>query len=289
VSGSASYVVAVLASGYAGTPIAAYVDTWRVGTASGWVPQCTANSLSPDGFALTSGTLTESSTAFCGVMQVEPWQYFDVYGTDSDPAAAPALGLYSNANWNGTSFDYAYQCVGQSGGFDYQCSIGGNAPATQVVFILSPGDATTPVQYTMQGVCRSQCSTPPKPADVTSVAPASGPTGTDNQVVIHGSNLTLGTEVELAQDGVRASDYPMATPVSVSADGTTLTVLLSTLDVAAGTYDVVLDSVGYSVGTRSPGYLPGGYTVTAAMYKGGGPAHITDPPWNTDPVSNPPH
>ncbi|WP_405583625.1 hypothetical protein [Streptomyces sp. NBC_01190] len=279
VSGSSSYVVAVLASGYAGTPIAAHVDTWRMGTAAGWVPQCAANSLSPDGFALRGGTLTESATAFCGVMQVKPLQGFDVYGTDSDPAATPALGLYSSANWNGTSIDYAYQCGGEYGAFDYHCSVDGNAAPAQVVFVLSPGAARTPVAYTMQGVCSFQCSTPPRTADLTSVAPASGPAETDNKVVIHGSNLTLGTEVELAQNGVRASYNRMTTPVSVSADGTTLTVLLTTRGVAPGAYDVVLDQAGYTTGTRSPGYLPGGYTVTAAKpyAKGGGPVHITDP------------
>lgn len=280
VSGSTSYLVVVLASGYAGTPIGAHVDTWRVGTASGWVPQCTANSLSPDGFPLRSGTLTETATAYCAVMQVKPWQAFDVYGLDSDPAATPALGLYSAANWNGTSLDYAYQCDGTGVGFDFQCSVSGGAAATQVVFVVSPGNATPPVRYTMQGVCTSHCSTPPKYADLTSVAPPSGPTGTVAQVVIHGSNLTLGTEVALARNGLQASDYRMSTPVSVSADGTTLTILLDTRDVAPGTYDVVLDSTGYTAGTRSPGYLPGGYTVTAAtgLPKGGGPAHLTSPP-----------
>jgi hypothetical protein len=278
VSGSTSYVVGVLAYGYAGTPIAARVDTWRVGTASGWVPQCTANSLPADGFAPRGGTLTETSTAFCGVTQVKPSQAFDVYGTDSDPAAPPALGIYSGAGWNGTSFDTPYQCVG-SGAFHYQCSISGGAAPTQVVFLLTPGNATPPVRYTMQGVCRSQCSTPPQQADVTSVAPASGPTGKNNQVVIHGSHLTLGTQVDLARDTERATDSPTGTAVSVSADGTSLTVVLSTRDVAPGTYDVVLDQTGYEVGTRSTGYLPGGYTVTTAIpAKGGGPAHVADPP-----------
>jgi hypothetical protein len=279
VSGSTSYVVGFMAYGYAGTPIAARVDTWRVGTASGWVPQCTANPLPVDGFAPRSGTLTETATAFCGVTQVKPWQWFDVYGTDSDPAAVPALGIYSSAGWNGTSFDTPYQCDRFSGAFSYQCSISGGAAPTQVVFLLTPGNATPPVQYTMQGVCRSQCATPPRQADITSVAPASGPTGKNNQVVIHGSNLTLGTRVDLARDAEPATDSPTGTAVSVSADGTSLTVVLSTRDVAPGTYDVVLDQTGYEVGTRSAGYLPGGYTVTAAIpVKGGGPAHVADPP-----------
>jgi hypothetical protein len=280
VTGSASYVAIVLAAGYAGTPIAAHVDTWRIGTAAGWVPQCTANSLSPDGFGPRSGSLTQSSAAFCGVMQVKPGQFFDIYGTESDPVTQPALGIYSNAGWNGTGLDYPYQCAGV-GTFHFECSVSGNAAATQVVLVLSPGNTRLPVRYAVQGVCRSQCSTGPKAADVTSVSPASGPADGRNKVVIHGSNLTLGTEVDLAQNADRPADDPMSTPVSVSADGTSLTVLLNTYEVPVGTYDVVLDLAGYSTGTRSPGYLPGGYTVTAPNppSKGGGPAHITDPVW----------
>jgi hypothetical protein len=271
VTGSASYVAIVLAAGYAGTPIAAHVDTWRIGTAAGWVPQCTANSLSPDGFGPRSGSLTQSSAAFCGVMQVKPGQFFDIYGTESDPVTQPALGIYSNAGWNGTGLDYPYQCAGV-GTFHFECSVSGNAAATQVVFVLSPGNTRLPVRYAVQGVCRSQCSTGPKAADVTSVSPASGPADGRNKVVIHGSNLTLGTEVDLAQNADRPADNPMSTPVSVSADGTSLTVLLNTYEVPVGTYDVVLDLAGYSTGTRSPGYLPGGYTVTAPNppSKGGG-------------------
>ncbi|WP_433890658.1 hypothetical protein [Streptomyces sp. CA-111067] len=279
VTGSASYVVILLASGYAGTPIAAHVDTWRIGTTAGWVPQCTANSLSPDGFGPRSGSLTQTSAAFCGVMQVKPGQRFEVYGTAAGSTSVPALGLYSSANWPGETIDFDYQCTQYSPGFHYSCLVLG--AATQVVFVISPGNTRLPVQYTVQGVCSSQCSTGPKAADVTSVSPASGPTNGNNKVVIHGSNLTLGTEVDLAQNADRPAEYPMSTPVSVSADGTSLTVLLNTYEVPVGTYDVVLDLAGYSPGTRSPGYLPGGYTVTAPNppSKGGGPAHITDPAW----------
>jgi hypothetical protein len=263
-TGSTSYVVAVIASGYSGTPIAAHVDAWRVGTASGWAPQCTANSLSPSGFSLRSGTLTETSTAYCGVMQVSPQQWFNVYGTDSDPTAAtPSAALFSSANWNGTGIDYPYQCDGTNAGdFDFSCSVSG--PATQVVFIVSPSASATPVEYSLQGVCSILCSSPPKAADATSLSPASGPAGTQDQVVVHGTGLTLGTTVDLARNGAPATGYPMAQPVSVSADGTALTVLLNTQGLTPGTYDVVLDQTGYTAGVRSPGYLPGAYTVTAA-------------------------
>jgi hypothetical protein len=50
----------------------------------------------------------------------------------------------------------------------------------------------------------------------------------------------------------------------VNAAGTQLTLALNTTGITPGTYDAVLNGVGYSVGTPSPGYLPGAYTVTAA-------------------------
>ncbi|WP_141726402.1 hypothetical protein [Actinacidiphila rubida] len=288
VSGSADYVVAVLASNYAGTPIAAHVDTWRVGTASGWVSQCTANSLPADGFGPRTGSLTQTSAALCGVMQVKQHQLWNVYLATGDPAHVPALGIYDGNAWNGSGYDFHYQCMESSPGFRYQCS--GSTSAAQVLFLLSPGDTALPVPYTLQGVCTSQCATGPKTADVTALSPASGPAESDNQVVVHGTNLTLGTTVDLRKNGLSVIDYPMSYPVSVSADGTSLTVRLATYGVPPGRYDVVLDDTGYQVGTRSPGYLPGGYTVTKApIKKGGGPAAITEPAWMAAFLKNRPH
>ncbi len=76
-----------------------------------------------------------------------------------------------------------------------------------------------------------------------------------------GTNLNLGVQVELASN---ANVVAQAVPVSLSADGTALTVRLNTHGVAPGTYDVVQFGVGYTVGVPSPGYLPGAYQVTAA-------------------------
>ncbi|WP_164836482.1 hypothetical protein, partial [Actinacidiphila soli] len=265
-TGSTSYVVIVLASGYAGTPITAHVDSWRIGTAAGWAPQCTANVVSPDGFSLRSGTFTESATAYCAVIQMNPSQHFEVYGTDSSTTTGtPWVSLLSTTRFSGTNIDYAYQCYGNNvGAFSFSCLTTSSAVAGQYVLVVSPHGADTPVEYSMQGVCQQGCSTQPKRADLTSVSPASGPAGTSNQVVVHGTGLTLGTQVELASNGSPASAYSMSEPVSVSPDGTSLTVRLNTYDVALGTYDVVLDGAGYTGGIPSPGYLPGAYTVTAA-------------------------
>jgi hypothetical protein len=170
--------------------------------------------------------------------------------------------LAANA-FSGTT-DSSYQCNGVSAaGFTFQCLTTSYAPAGQYVLLLTADSAPTPVTYTMQGVCRQSCPTPPQRADVTSVSPASGPAEQVNEVVVHGTGLTLGTTVTLVGASGTVSPYA-ASPVSVSADGTTLTVLLATYGITPGTYGVVLDSAGYTTGTRSPGYLPNAYTVTPA-------------------------
>jgi hypothetical protein len=77
---------------------------------------------------------------------------------------------------------------------------------------------------------------------------------------VSGTHLNLGVQVDLASN---ANVVAQATPVSLNAGGTALTVLLNTKGVTPGTYDVVQDGVGYTVGVPSPGYLPGAYQVTA--------------------------
>ncbi|MFJ8138840.1 hypothetical protein [Streptomyces sp. NPDC096013] len=261
VTGSTSYIVIILASGYDETPISAHVDTWRVGTASGWAPECTANKVSPQGFSVRSGTFTESATAYCAVIPMQPSQRFQVYGTQSSSTGTPWVSLLSTTRFAGTSADYSYQCNGDNAGvFSYSCLTTSSASAGDYLMLVSPYQADTPVEYSMQGVCKSGCTTQPKSADVTSLGPTSGPAGTSNQVVLHGANLTLGTQVELRS----GDDSRTAEPVSVSADGTTLTVRLGTYDLPPGAYDLVIDNVGYTSGIPSPGYLPGAYTVTAA-------------------------
>ncbi|WP_093787446.1 hypothetical protein [Actinacidiphila guanduensis] len=264
VTGSTSYVVGVVAAGYNGDPIQARVDTWKVGTAAGWAPQCTANSLSADGFPVLSGTFTDSASGYCGVMDLKPSQRFDIYGTDSDAGYEPSLTLLGTTGFAGTSPNSAYQCVMSDPGFRAFCQISSSATAGQYLLVVSADDTTSPVEYSIQGVCTQGCSALPAPADVTSLSPATGPAGTATQVVVHGSHLTLGTQVGLVRNASPASYDTMSTPVSVSADGTALTVLLSPGSADPGSYDVVVGQPGYTTGTKSPGYLPDGFTVTAA-------------------------
>ncbi|WP_435176350.1 hypothetical protein [Actinacidiphila sp. bgisy145] len=264
VTGSTSYVVGVVAAGYDGDPIQTRVDTWKVGTAAGWAPQCTANPLPVDGFPVRSGTFTDSASGYCAVMDLKPSQSFDIYGTDSDTDYEPSVTLLGTTGFAGTSYNPAYQCVESDPGFTASCLTSSSAVAGQYLLVVSAGHTTSPVEYSIQGVCKQGCTAPPAPADVTSLSPAAGPAGTATQVVVHGSHLTLGTQVGLARNGSPASYDPMSAPVSVSADGTALTVLLYPGSVDPGPYDVVVGQPGYTAGTKSPGYLPDGFTVTAA-------------------------
>ncbi|MEY9941134.1 hypothetical protein [Streptacidiphilus sp. MAP5-3] len=262
VTGSTSYQVLVLASGYAGVAIPAHVDTWRVETASGWAPQCTAHQLSGTGFAPQSGTLTESTTGYCAVVSMPPSELFGIGLVASGGTAAPDATIYDDADW--TSM---YGLCGISGGVSdlaVQCENTSQA-AVQGVLLVMPYTSPTPISYTMQGICVQGCATPPVQATVSSISPASGPADATNQVVLTGTGLNLGTEINLASNGSVVSNYQQNHVVATNAAGTSLTVQLSTSGLTPGRYDLVLNSVGYTAGTPSPGYYPGAYSVTAAV------------------------
>ncbi|MFJ6780936.1 hypothetical protein [Streptomyces yangpuensis] len=259
-TGSTSYVVIVIASGYGDKPTPSSLDTWKVATESGWVPECTANRLSVDGFPVRSGVLTESSSAYCAVVDVKPGQAFGIHGTSSATGHwKPDMRLLSRTDWDNSYL--GYQCNGGWGTFGVSCSVGNDATAGQAALMLSAARASTPVEYSIQGVCLNNCTRPPH-ENPTGISPATGAAGTQTRAVISGTGLHLGTKVRLTRSGV--SLQPVMKPVSVSADGTALTVLVDTNGLEPGTYDVVLDGIGYETGVPSPGYLPGAYRVTAA-------------------------
>ncbi|MFD8791495.1 hypothetical protein [Streptomyces vinaceus] len=265
VTGSTSYVAVVLASGYQDKPIHANVDTWKAATTAGWAPECTVNRISADGFPARSGTLTESSSAYCAVLDMKPDQAFKVVGTSSaDNVDGPYLSLLGAADWD--AYIPQLNCRSTLGTFGARCASSPDAPAGQAVLILTPERAATPIDWSMQGTCDSGC-TPTPTVDLTAIGPATSPAGTQSQAVVRGTGLTLGTKVKLAVNG---ADKTSMQPVSVNADGTALTVRVDTNGLEPGVYDVVLDGVGYTDGVPSRGYLPKAYTVTAASSAGKG-------------------
>ncbi|MDD9382850.1 hypothetical protein M8Z33_40675 [Streptomyces sp. ZAF1911] len=268
VTGSTGYLVYVLASGYDGsTPIAAHIDTWRVATAAGWAPECTTKRIGAENFPVRGGTLTEDAAGYCAVADMKPGQRFDLYGADNSVASStnPNAELMSPTSFTGTGLDPLARCDGRNiGDFDFSCWTSADAPKGEYLFLLSAYTAATPLKYQMQGVCDFPCTTPPKQADATSVTPATSPAKTITKVTLRGKNLTLGTAVVLRADGGSTSPDRSIKATAVNAAGTALVVQLSTFGIEPGTYDLVLDSPGYTWGVRSPGYLPGAYKVTAA-------------------------
>ncbi|HET9169014.1 MAG TPA: hypothetical protein VFN97_06235 [Actinospica sp.] len=260
VTGSTAYQVIVISSNYAGINIAGHVDAWKVGTSSGWASQCTAHQFTAaDGWAPLSATLTESSSAYCAEVAVKPIQDFAVYGTtNASGLNLPWLSMYVASDWtNGIGL-----CGGINyGQFGFNCGTNQISAADEAVMVVTPSSAPTPVGFTIQGVCSTGCATPPPAATISSITPATGVAGVD-KVVISGTNLTLGTKVALASNGIAVDSN--SSPVSINAAGTALTTDLITTGLTPGKYDIVLNGVGYTTGTPSQGYLPGAFTVTAA-------------------------
>ncbi|MFJ9762401.1 hypothetical protein ACIRUY_01165 [Streptomyces erythrochromogenes] len=257
VTGSTSYVMVVVATGYKDKPIHTDVDTWKVASASGWSPECTTAKVSVDGFPVRSGVLTESATAYCAVIDVQPGQAFNVFGTTSAPdIAKPQIDLLSLNNWDSTYL--GYQCGSNWGEFGARCQATHSADAGQALLLLSPARTATPVEYSIQGVCDTGCVRPPS-QDPKGISPSSSPSGTRTHAVVSGTGLHLGTKMKVKRDG---TERPL-TAVSVNPEGTALTVEVDTADLTPGPYDLLLDGVGYTTGVPSRGYLPKAYTVTA--------------------------
>ncbi|HEY1919692.1 MAG TPA: hypothetical protein VGH27_29325 [Streptosporangiaceae bacterium] len=256
-TGSTSYQIVVSASGYEGTAITAHVDAWLVHTASGWTPQCRAHQLSgATGWAPIRVKMSESAVGYCAVLSVQTNQQTSIYSPSSTDTGSdqPYMMLDSVAGWSSD------QIICSGGPVYVACSTGPNTPSGKYALLFYPFEMSLPRVLQFQGVCTYGCPGGSADPIITSVTPASGPTGSLNKVVVGGTDLNLGVQVELASD---ANVITTATPVSLNANGTALTVRFNTHRVAPGTYDVVQEGVGYTVGVPSPGYLPGAYQVTA--------------------------
>jgi len=264
VTGSADYQLIVAADNYAGIAIAAHLDSWIVGTASGWAAQCQAHNITAaNGFPVITGTLTEQTTAYCAVVTMAPFQQFNLPGVETNveyPNVA-SLNIWPPTDWSAGPSESAGICSENYGTFGATCATYPPAQGFQGLLMLGLGSAQSGTGYTLQGVCKLECTTPPQQATVTAVSPAKAPAGFGNKVVVTGTNLSLATQFALDANGLTVAT---GSAVAVNASGTQLTVLIDTSSVPPGLYDVVLDSPGYTTGTPSPGYLPGAYTVTAA-------------------------
>lgn len=260
VTGSTAYQAIVIASGYNGVTIAAHLDALRVGTSSGWASQCTAHPVSANGWLTPlTGTLSESASSYCAVVAIQPSQRWNVYGADTATAdESPMVRMYSTQDWTQSNI----LC---SGGISIGCIASSN-DSGQAVMIVTLGSVQGTTGFSFQGVCQLGCPSQPGFPAIASVSAASQPQGAAETLVVHGTNLNLGTDLDVMSNDATASGYSVSTPSSVSADGTTATYSLNTLNVAPGKYDlgVATGSTPFCAnGQASAQCLYGAYTVTA--------------------------
>jgi hypothetical protein len=251
VTGSTSYQLLVTALNYQGIAITAHADVWLVGTASGWAPACAAHSLSSAGWKPISVKLSESSAGYCAVLSEPANRDTDIFSPQEAGISPdePYLSVEPATDW---AHPFS-MCAG--GGYE-ACSVEGSSSTVSYVVLVYANTQPLPATYSFQGVCSSGCAGVPLYPAVTSVTPATGPSGSVNKLVLHGTNLNLGTQIVLMHDGL---DVASSAPVSLSANGEALTALLNTEGVAPGRYDVMA-----SDGMPASGYIPDGYQVTAA-------------------------
>jgi hypothetical protein len=220
--------------------------------------------------------MSEAAVGYCAVLSVQANQETTIYspsftGTGVDQ---PTMMVQSAAGWSSD------QILCGSGGSYVACDLFESTPPGKYLLLLYPDQLPLPTGISFQGACTLDCPGGLVHPVVTSVQPATGPAGSVSKLTVGGTNLNLGVVVDLASN---ANVVAQATPVSLNSGGTALTVLLDTQGVTPGTYDVVQDGVGYTVGVPSPGYLPGAYQVTAAppapaigSFVPDGPARILD-------------
>ncbi|MEU6294927.1 hypothetical protein [Streptomyces erythrochromogenes] len=258
VTGSTSYVAVVAPSKSHNGTIAAKLDTWRVGTASGWAPECTANRISVNDFPTRSGTLSEASTAYCAVIDVRAGQRIAVTGTTSTTEFdKPGLDLMGGPAW--ASDSPGYGCSADRERFVFDCMTSDGVAPGQAVLLLSPKRARTPVDFSFQGECREGCVEPPAP-NPTGISPSTSMVGTRTDAIVSGIGLTFGGKLKLVRAG---SPERVLEPVAASNDGKQVHVKVDTNGMEPGQYDLLLDGVEYTPGVPSRGYLPKAYTVTA--------------------------
>lgn len=264
VTGSTSYQAIVIASNYNGVTIAAHLDAALVGTSAGWASQCTAHSVSAEGWAPLTANLSESASTYCAVVSIQSGQWWNIYGSDTATAAQlPQIRMFSTEDWAGGGLGL---CAGNTN--DPYLSVGCQASSNdtgEAVLLVNLGSVQGSTGVSLQGVCSLDCSSQAGFPSITSISPASQQQADANTVTISGSNLTLGTILQLMSGGSSAVSYPIARPMSLGTGGTSLTYALDTTPVTPGTYDVGVGSSSTycPTGQASSACLPGAYTVTA--------------------------
>ncbi|MFI9784550.1 hypothetical protein ACIHEI_13750 [Kitasatospora sp. NPDC051984] len=262
VTGSTRYLAVVAAPDPLGRAAApGGLDVWRLATAAGWAPECAAHPVSADGFDQRSGVLTSDAPLYCAVLEMRPGQKVDVASVTDDYSTWARLTVAGRENW--ADGDTAYKCTQDSAvtGLNTVCTYSGTTTG-HAVLLFSPGHAHLPLPYTLQGA-RPGTGTA-RSGLPESVTPAELHFGGSPEVTVHGTGLSLNTQMQLS-----VGDFPgwctvlRWRPLRVNADGTELVIQVDLASGCVGTYDLVIQGAPYQRGVPSPGYLPKALKVIA--------------------------
>ncbi|MFF0391763.1 hypothetical protein ACFYS8_24200 [Kitasatospora sp. NPDC004615] len=260
VTGSTRYVTLVAARDSVDTgPLPGALDVWRLATAAGWAPECAAHPVSADGFDQRSGVLSDDAPLYCAVLDMKPGQSVDIATATDDYRNWSLLSMAGRENW--ADEDTAYKCVKQLGevptGFN-QCTYNGTTTG-HAVLLFSPGQAHTPLAYTLQGA---------KPGTGTaysgipqSLTPAVAVEGGYAEVTVHGTGLSLNSRLTLVPENTRVDPNLSMRPLWVSADGTELRLRVELGGASTVRYDLLVVGADHTDGVPSPGYLPKAFQV----------------------------
>ncbi|MFJ5881212.1 hypothetical protein [Kitasatospora cineracea] len=235
------------------------LDIWKLATAAGWAPECAGHQVSVDAFPERTGTLTDTDTVYCAVLDMKAGQdlKINLHADTGNPDDQLMLAMAGRENWSDQT--NPYKCV--SSGIDsYTCAYSG-AGTGHAVLLFGPGTAKTPLDYTIGG---TRAGTGIERSGVPrTLTPNSAPTDTQTEVTIEGTGLSMSSRFHFLMPSERVTPLRVV-PLSAAPDGTSLTVRIDSEGVSPGVYDLLVDGVtGYKYGVPSPGYIPKAFTVLA--------------------------
>ncbi|MEV7214161.1 hypothetical protein AB0O31_13835 [Kitasatospora cineracea] len=235
------------------------LDIWKLATAAGWAPECAGHQVSVDAFPERTGTLTDTDTVYCAVLDMKAGQdlKINLHADTGNPDDQLMLAMAGRENWSDQT--NPYKCV--SSGIDsYTCAYSG-AGTGHAVLLFGPGTAKTPLDYTIGG---TRAGTGIERSGIPrTLTPNSAPTDTQTEVTIEGTGLSMSSRFHFLMPSERVTPLRVV-PLSAAPDGTSLTVRIDSEGVSPGVYDLLVDGVtGYKYGVPSPGYIPKAFTVLA--------------------------
>jgi len=252
---------------YDGVNTRVSLDIWTLETASGIAPQCAANQLTATNGWMVSGNLTDSDSAYCAEVKIQPSQTFGFFTAGTGPSAAvsrPLGDVYMPDDWSGNG-SLTGICGGTVAGANaIQCDTSSSEASTTALMVVDASPSALG-GFSAQGVCwAGGCTQTPATPTLKSVSPASG-AGPANTVTVTGTGLNLGDQISLGGGPSNGTGADAVTRnESVNAAGTSLTFSLDTGSLVAGKYNVQLDAPVANQSTGAVSTLSSAYTISSA-------------------------